>query len=618
MSRLGESIIRLLTLLALVPSVANATKIELQVALSVLVVLFVFRLRRSAEEVLRRVIPVAGFAIPLIPWVGSEVVIILALLVVLVLVPLPGRMSSLRWATPLFLFLSGSVLAELFSSCWAGSQGLAYLSLVRLDEWPRARDALRTLVEAQVPSLNAWARFFLLVIAIEFFSARADLRERWVRGLWGGSFVSALFALLQSAGLLSFTLSNQTPFWTSIHRVSGLMSDPNALGVMMIVALWCRFVSIDPRHGWRGGEWLVAASIVGAGIVAGSRTFLLGLFLLVCATTFARARRVFVGTCVVVIVSLLGVSLLDLYTPWIGALVGADGIPEGIRRGVMALSVPRLSETIFSRRIFFEIGVALWRESPWFGVGADHFRAYVPIVGARLGNLRGWVDNSNNFYLGLLAEIGVVGALIACATAFSRGIIAGFQRSRAAWALLAVAAMLLTGPHLDFPEVLLVVGCLIGSSTVARTTSPLQSPIVWALSVAMGVLSASAHERGIYGWREQGGVFERWLTPDARVRVACEVLDGEGEGARLLVSPLYIPRQGGLHVRIMPERGEPYTVSLLSQEPHQVRIPCDPSTGDVWLRVITTPPWSPGRAWPESSRDFRILGVRQLLNLKSR
>jgi|GEM_PF-3659499 len=201
MIRVRESIFRLVALMALMPSVVSATRSEIQILLSLLVVLVGFRLRRSSEIVLQRFIPLAGFALPLVPWIGSEVITGASLLAVVVLMPLTGGLSSLRWSGPFLLFLFGGVVAEIFSALGGLSPGPAYLSIVRFDEWPRARDALRTLIQVQLPTLNAWSRFFLLAVTVEFFSTRGDLRERWARGLWGGSFVSALLRCFRALGL---------------------------------------------------------------------------------------------------------------------------------------------------------------------------------------------------------------------------------------------------------------------------------------------------------------------------------------------------------------------------------------------------------------------------------
>jgi hypothetical protein len=302
------------------------------------------------------------------------------------------------------------------------------------------------------------------------------------------------------------------------------------------------------------------------------------------------------------------VTTLDAYTSTLTTLSNTDGIPEGIKRGVLSISLLRIGETFFSRLVFLDVTLEMWRHNLWYGVGADAYRSYVVPVGAKVGTLKHWSDNANNFYLGLLAELGVMGALAFLVSVASRQWSEAPNRPLLILSVLTVAALLVVGPHVEFPEVLLLVALFVGLSTNARLRGVVSHWYLVAILMLAGIIAAGRHERGVYPWRETSGGFERWITPDASIELGCDPVSGT---AALGLKPQYVPTREALHVLVQTPGGASRSVDFKGPEAITVPVVCPLGSSTTWARIITSPAWSPARAWPGQSGDRRLLGVKQ-------
>lgn len=543
-----------------------------------------------------------GFSLPLTPLVGATVMESGSLILLLFLVCLLRGVTWFTWAAPILLYLVGATLYETYMSVMGEH---SYFSVVRLDGVSRVHDALRSFFAVQCPSWRYLTHVVLFVGTIDVFSASREFSVYWRRSFLYGAALSAVYAISQWCGWTPFHLPNQTPFWTSIGRVGGLMTDPNALGVVMALSLWI-LIQRDVAEGKPSGDSTgLSLLFLGAGVVSGSRTFWLGVGLLVVGLTYLRARRLLWMLLAAGLSAIAIMSALDIYTPFLSIVQESSALPQGVKRIVSAMSLARFEETVASRSVFLTLASAIIDRDPLFGVGANAFASYVPLVGASIPSLKGWIDNSNNFYLGLIAELGIIGLLAFGMTVLSRRLRADTAVACAAVTLCAVGVMLLTGPHTDFVEVLLPVSLLVGMTTAIRRTQSYLWVYTSLLFLVAGGIAGSHHERGVYGWHADSDRLRRWLSPDASVQVLCAE-DRAGEEQSVVIKPAYVPSREPLRLLIRSS-------SFLREIQLSDRSEIDVSLKCGRYQFSVSPAWSPARAWPQDSDDRRLLGVEQII-----
>jgi hypothetical protein len=471
-------------------------------------------------------------------------------------------------------------------------------------------------------------------------SSNGEMTLAFVKWLKRGTLILALYVLgqylvaLYSGGMASsaqfWRLPNQTALWDSLGRPSGLVTDPNALGLVLAFTLWIAF--LVPVPGRLPGLW--SALLIIAGVVSGSRTFLLSIGLLLALSAWAKQRRKLLwGALSAAILAVIMTTLLDSYSGIVGQLVASDNLPMGLRRGVAALSLYRLEETFMSRGIFFDLASAIGGGHWLFGVGADRFIDYVPLVGAELNLVRGWKDNSNNLYVGIITELGIVGACVFITAILGRRVRYAVpqvesQRVRlnhsgkvsALWCLVMLGVVACTGPHTDFIEVLLLVGCLVAITTEQRSLSARLTGGVACAALTLGIIASWHHEQGVYGWSDSATGATRWLSHRARIAGRCQRGPDGGSRVVFLFRPQYIPQSEPLRVVLTVAAQTSQEYLFRSSEVTEVAVSCsledDNLTSEqVFVNVSTSPAWSPYRAWPRVSGDRRILGVQQIVRV---
>jgi hypothetical protein len=611
-------------LTALACASVSARSWELVVAGSLLVVFAFLSRGASHESVDERFALGLGLTTPTLAWSGSRVILIVSLVFFLVRWwrdARVGQSRALLWAAPLLIYLLGNLVGELavvFDLLGGGRD--SFTEGVQVDGSMRGMDLLRTLCDVHAPSWNLLARVLLLACVADFFMRQDSAKRSLMKGVVVGSTVSATFAISQWLGLMPLQLSNQTPFWSSLGRVAGLLSDPNALGVVMVLSLW--MVALMPREDvsvirWRLLCWV--GLVVGAGIVSGSRTFLLGGVLLCAALGWSRSQRLFVGSAMGLCAAIVIVTLLDSSALISGVQNTQRWLPQGVLRGVSALSLYRLSETFGSRTLFFDLVSAVGSGRWLFGLGADRFREYVPLIGMQSGLIHKWTDNANNLYLALLVELGILGCMCACLVLAARSINRTLPAKRSVWGCIALALMMATGPHTDFIEVVVLVGVFVSLISKPRDQ---MFPGFSIISVTAGVAGFAAsfmREQGAYTWWEQQGGAARWLSHRAQIELVCEQYEATRENAssatlsaRTLLEPMYIPQREPLKVVVIGANRFSQELEFSFKERRELRVPCSRLGERLLVTVVTKPPWSPYRAWPRSSGDRRILGVQQV------
>lgn len=296
------------------------------------------------------------------------------------------------------------------------------------------------------------------------------------------------------------------PRWAGIGRFSGLSSDPNALGIVVAAGAPVLLALLFARPG------RAATAAAGLGLLlllpvlqtSGSRT---GLLLLAGAAAAAgigfvreggRVRRVALWTAAAAALALVLVVALAPR----GGPTAKGGL---LARLGASLSAPNTALLANHRPMFWGAAFDILAAEPLSGVGLGGFPFEFPTVfERRWGKPAVATDNATNLLLDVASECGLpalalaLGAtvpLLARAAGAAFGPAGSDPLGRAAGASLAGFALAsLTGSHLRFPEVALVVAgaaALLPPAVAATSTGGLPRPTrLLPLLAGSGVLAA--------------------------------------------------------------------------------------------------------------------------------
>lgn len=601
-----------LTVVAVIPALCSASAKEWAAIAALLAAALCVRFAPSASFGHKRrdrwCGSLWGASIPLLPWLGDAAIVAVSLGMVCAVGGVRVQLRRAVWIAPMLCMIVGTVIAEV------ARLAPDYFGAVALDDFARARSAMAGFLDTHAHSWRYLSHLVMFAAVIALFEGAPDLFRGVRRGLGIGVACAALVTIAQFFDLLTGVVPNQSSFWSGINRLSGSFSDPNAQGIFLAVAPFLIFGGMQGRaRGW----WLIGVLSVlmtCAGLLSGSRSFVLALILALLAGVWMVSRRLLFLSLLAGGIFVAGVSLLDLYAPWFEQWLSSSLMPEGGRRVLMTCSLSRVSESFSSRSVFFVLGRELFDHFPLFGVGVDRFRFYVPALVERLGlNISGWVDNSNNFYLGLLTELGLLGTFLFVLTVRGRTL----SRERETLCLVGLfvlASVLVTGPHLDFPEVLFLSAGLVAASTRPRAIRVMHTATFACVGLVIGFVGVFTREQGGYLWESRQGHFEQWLSPAAVVSVACSC---EGM-AELALESSYVPKASPLVVSVSASNGDVRQLHFTASEAQQVTFRCrkteplahDHHPGTITLSITTAPGWSPARAWPGKTSDMRTLGIK--------
>jgi hypothetical protein len=369
---------------------------------------------------------------------------------------------------------------------------------------------------------------------------------------------------------------NQGAFWLSIHRYSGLYSDPNAFGVvtaLLVPLLWIQ--------SGRAGKGVAAVLLIG-GLLSGSRTMILGIAVWGVATLWcfvlSRSQRVMLVVGGVVLLGAIGEpSLNDTLRSVLPSTTS--------ERVLRTVNWDTAGEMVWNRSLYSQLAIGAWRRAPFTGVGLERFYEIQGEVASEQGrDLAGWRDNANNFYLKILAEMGAVGLVLTVGALLAFG-----------WSLkksdpinpvlLSLAVMLLTGPHLDFDEVKYLATVLLAFASAPAVVGLSHRVIVggvmalyggavvvnYRTPLDWGLYPVESLEGKHYRWSSGVGYFTvcadrpiairfRSLEPAVAahpIEVRFTVADGGEEAQRIASNSwhtLQIPTEGRQRVRFVVDR----------------------------------------------------------------
>lgn len=545
-----------------------------------------------------------GCAVPLVPSAGDGALLGVGLYAVTML----GRSPLVpRWSGPFVLILLAHLLAGLAVDGY--SLGEVWLregiSLVSLSSWWASSGY-------GVPALGATLRTVLLLGLFSTLSSDSRSRRYLLEGIgWG-----ALMAALLVGALLAFpggvVLPNETELWRHLRRAVGTFTDPNAFGVaaLLLVALLAELGTGYSERIKRGAWWGLAALWCVLASFSGSRVFFLGLGVMLTVRLYAISRRAFAALMVCGFVGIGVAQVVEL---------PVSGLPIGLERLLESLRWDRVGETFHSRTVFWNIGGAVFLDHPWFGVGLGAFWRFVEPYALAAGiPLGGWTDNPNSYYIGILAELGLVGAvawlLSVRALTWREGALLG---GWPAAGVIAFLVMCVVGPHLDFDEVTVLFAALLAGAVVLRERRTIEGGALRYPVVAVGAILLStivtqrfSGEWGVYPFETDDIGRFRWSSPTARLNLSCV-----GGRALLTVRAVH-PEIGRSPVRVeivtaLEQREE----TLHSGESNSITLRCRPegvpeagAPDRIDVRLAVTPALIPAHAF--GGQDRRPLGVQ--------
>lgn len=289
-----------------------------------------------------------------------------------------------------------------------------------------------------------------------------NLNSQFFKGLTVGA---SLHLILLLASLLGYPIASEESFWSGQSRFGGLMSDPNAAGLVFLLFL--------------GINELRYFSVLG--IFTGSRSYLLGLL-------FSLKLKIALYLLV------FSISLL--------LLIPAEFLPSSFSR--------LLSGGLEDRFLFWWASLIDFAGSPFVGIGPDGFRQNV-----RLNHYQffgDWIDNPNNYYLLILSEWGVAGFFIFILT-IHRFINTGAEIQRIVYVFL---GLLMLGSHLLSLEVALVFAALLkpGQKQLKKDYFGIFFGVIFAFLLWFS-------DRGLYPWEKDGEGYFRWTKERATFNIRC-------------------------------------------------------------------------------------------------
>lgn len=398
------------------------------------------------------------------------------------------------------------------------SWGISYLFLSLI--WAGCFYYWRTLNPAHLYFIG---NGLVLLGLFSVFSSNKSQLENFKTGLLKGLPLALIVGCLEVILNLKEVFPNQNAYWNSLGRIAATFSDPNAFGISAVLCVaivlgTASRVSTSVLHRWL--MFGLVCAIFALVSFSGSRSFYLGLALYLVMFLWRESPSY--------LLTLFGLGFLCIYFGKIEVLESSQ-LPVGLQRLFSSLDLSNLNSTLFSRLVFWKIGLHIWLDNLMLGCGLENFRNLVPQYSSRLGiNIGTWTDNSNNFYLGTLAEFGLLGGL-ALGFAFYRLKFKADALPIYKSAILALLSLFLLGPHLNFVEVNILTAYLMAATLEVRDARAMREidqfffPGLCILILICVPLRAKFIQMGLYPVeREVGGKEFQWTGQHARSELQCQ------------------------------------------------------------------------------------------------
>lgn len=267
-------------------------------------------------------------------------------------------------------------------------------------EWPRSAILM-------VSALSSYA-FFLLAIVLFWMTYSEKMRflPLVVIAVVGGLGLLELVHGDAARLLLQHTLRAPNLNSRTISSVFPVTTDFGPWSALAALFFWVRFLMAAARTRRRRAFDLGLACLCSIGVlIAGSRSGLLGLGtgLVVLALLF-RQRVSVKMVAATALVLVLGLGVAFTHNPYVQRKIGTviPAVQKFARDkpvGWHDLYPADLNRALSKRLEYWKQGLAMWRSSPWLGIGLGQFNVRSDFS---------WKNNVNNLYLNILIECGVV------------------------------------------------------------------------------------------------------------------------------------------------------------------------------------------------------------------
>lgn len=561
-----------------------------------------------------------GFLTPLLPCMGTPILMAFALFVFAIAAP---KIEILRWGKPFLCVCWGYTIIVLIRDFWAHdfSSVLSHTAGEIVHTWVDVRESLRISPFPAMLAFEHSSRWLTLCLIAAALLNRRELVFKYLSAATIGFVCCFGLGILEHLKVLPFDLPKPGAFWLATGRPAFTLTDPNALGIIALLILVSTSLlkhfsreRAELTFAFNSKQNLIALMAFCAGVFSGSRTFFFGLFiwsLLVLWNKKPRWCFVGLGIFAAFVISLnliFNISQINQNETYVALA------PIGMQRVFASLSFSDFNAAYSSRVIFNLAAFKMWLDHPIFGVGIGQF-----LISAQpyLPNTAGWSDNANNFYLGLLAETGLFGfAAFVLPLLRVKLQIRGDSVDAVSTRILVVFfCTLILGPHLEFDEIVLFVGVLI--SLLPPTQEFMAGRALFTTAALAAILVLPINSFGTYPlevdgtqWTAKHARFERSSTDAGIVTLDFQVLNP-------------IEANYPISITVTSSQGEVRNIvqAKPSAETHHLEFQClsavqwyvaHPCKLHISLDVSAT--WAP--AWLADAVDRRMLGVR-LINLKN-
>lgn len=387
---------------------------------------------------------------------------------------------------------------------------------------------IRNLREYIISLPFGWVNNLTLLISYSlFFVLIPYLRDKINNSFYIGLIISlSVSMLLGFLEVIGFDSGVKTAdFWLNQGRYSFTFSDPNAFGLFALISITLLFdYSRKQEVNYRRVLYGFVILLFLLGLYSGSRTYILGFILILLIFLFQKRKKVFCIISLLILAIFISHNILiECCSSYI--ILVKSILPQGIHRVVDVLAISNLKETFFSRFIFNKINLAVIFDYPVSGVGFNHFRSIMPEYKSVLDSSIGtWSDNSNNFYLGLISECGIIGlfSLLLVSLKFK------LQRNSKIITITSFVFLflLVLGPHVEFIEIMLILAVLFSQCFEYRDKKfNIKTKILLLICLLVFTYihsSSSIVSRGLYSEEKEGDRLYRWTTNRALLVLDCD------------------------------------------------------------------------------------------------
>lgn len=480
-----------------------------------------------------------GFLIPLAPAFGH--LTLLALTCIYLSFQKTINTQSLKAAAP-FLLLC---LMWLFTECIFTFEYRFYTTIFKtlgdgiLTKIGGFADILRHAPAHYFLTFEQILRMTSALILFDYLRTNDESKLYLIRGLIFGVCISVLILIIQLAYPSLDIFVNFNQFWRSQNRFPASFSDPNAFGLFAVLVAPIFIIHSILQKGYRHSQFnsksmffliLLSIIFVTASFYSGSRSMIIGILLQLVFFLILFRDKIIIHKLNAVKISKFKITCLFFvaifFLPVLFSLISDSSV---INRLSSTLSPATFSESIFSRSIFWRLCLWMWEDNPLIGVGYQNFRSYVtPYLISRNVDINQWVDNPNNFYLGILAEMGLAGiaAFILAITRFkfvNKGPDIAFKF--ALITLISFSILLILGPHIEFDEISVLSVLLLTYCIEPKESKYFSYKVPFYVTFATVALilfrTGYGSEKGLYGWEKDAFGVLRWTGPSAKIVQPC-------------------------------------------------------------------------------------------------